>query len=75
MVLEDGEHIYYESEAAIRTLAYLGGVYSLLRIFLLVPGSLRDFVYRFVANHRSWFVGRRATCRVPTPEERVRFLD
>ncbi|MGZ3723206.1 MAG: thiol-disulfide oxidoreductase DCC family protein [Bdellovibrionales bacterium] len=67
--------IVVESTAAILTIASLGGVYSVIKIFLLVPRVLRDLVYRWVANHRYLFAGRTETCRVPTAEERAQFLD
>lgn len=64
-----------ESTAAIRTLAALGGLWSLMKVFLLVPRFLRDSIYRWIANHRYLFAGRRDTCRVPTLQERAQFLD
>jgi len=75
MAFQDGDRIYFESGAAIRALAALGGVWSLMRIFLLVPSFVRDFVYRWVADHRYLFAGRRDTCRVPSAEERTQFLE
>lgn len=75
MALQDGSRVYYESAAAIRSIAYLGGVYWLMRLFLLVPPFIRDRVYRWVADHRYLFAGRRDTCRMPTQEEREMFLD
>ena len=76
MALQDEDNqIYTESSAAIRTIAYLGGIYSLMKIFLIVPPFVRNFVYRWVADHRYLFAGRRETCRIPTAEERAQFLD
>jgi predicted DCC family thiol-disulfide oxidoreductase YuxK len=75
MALQEGGMISSESTAAIKSIAYLGGIYSLMRVFLAVPRFVRDPVYRWVANHRYLFAGRRDTCRVPTPEERALFLD
>jgi predicted DCC family thiol-disulfide oxidoreductase YuxK len=75
MALQDNGKIYLESTAAIRTIAHLGGIYSLMSIFLIVPPFLRNWVYRWVANHRYLFAGRSETCRVPTAEERAQFLD
>lgn len=75
MVFESGGVITTESTAAIQTIAYLGGAYSLVRIFLLTPRFIRDGIYRGIANHRYLFAGRRDTCRVPSAEESNQFLD
>jgi predicted DCC family thiol-disulfide oxidoreductase YuxK len=74
MALEENGAVTVESTAAIRTIAVLGGPYLLMKLFLLVPRFLRDGVYRWIAKHRYLWWGRRDTCRVPTPEERTRFL-
>jgi predicted DCC family thiol-disulfide oxidoreductase YuxK len=43
--------------------------------FLLAPRFLRDGIYNWVARNRYRWFGRREACRIPTPEERGRFLD
>jgi len=75
MVLQEDDKLSTESSAAILSLAYLGGGFRLIKLFLLVPRFLRDGIYRWVANHRYLFAGRRSTCRVPSAEERTRFLE
>lgn len=67
--------IYRESSAALLILADLGGVWSGVRIFLVLPESLRDFFYRFVARNRYRIFGQRSTCRLPTADEKARFRD
>jgi predicted DCC family thiol-disulfide oxidoreductase YuxK len=74
VVFLDGDEVYLRSGAALRAIAMLGGIYSLAKIFLLVPAPLRDFVYNTIANNRYRIFGRRETCRLPTPEEKERFL-
>lgn len=64
-----------ESAAAVRALATLGGVWKLALVFLVVPALLRDFIYRGIARNRYRWFGQRETCRLPSPEERERFLD
>jgi predicted DCC family thiol-disulfide oxidoreductase YuxK len=76
MALEDDKGtVVTESSAAIRAIAALGGAWSLMSAFLVVPRFLRDFVYRWVAAHRYLWFGRRDNCRIPSAEERAQFLD
>lgn len=71
--LEEG-HVYMKSDAALRVAARLGRPWALTGVFRLVPRGLRDAVYSMVATNRYRWFGRRDTCRIPTPEERERFL-
>lgn len=64
-----------KSRAAIMIAAQLGGMWAFARIFLLLPVFFRDFLYRLVAGHRYRIFGKREFCRMPTPDERSRFLD
>ena len=76
MVFQDAtDRIYVESGAAIRAIGALGGPYAGMYAFLAVPPFIRDRVYRWVADHRYLWFGKRETCRLPTPGERARFLD
>ncbi len=66
--------VYEKSDAILTLLTVLGMPYSLLRIFVFVPKSLRDSLYVFIASRRySWF-GKKESCRLPTAEERSYFL-
>ena len=69
------DRIYFRSAAALRILNDLGGVWKIAMLFIIVPPFLRDAVYKFIANNRYRFFGKKETCRLPTPEERARFLD
>ena len=75
VVLWSQGEIFLRSDAVLMVLVQLGGVWSLARLGWLVPRGWRDLAYRIIAAHRySWF-GRRESCRLPTAEERSRFLD
>ena len=73
VLVEDGR-IYEHSTAALRIALRLGGLWSLLYGFVIVPRFVRDAVYRFIARNRYRWFGRTEQCRVPTPELRARFL-
>jgi predicted DCC family thiol-disulfide oxidoreductase YuxK len=76
VVLVAGGRTYQRSSAVLRICAHLGGIWRLLAMAgSLVPERWWDPLYRFVAGHRhQWFPGR-ATCRLPSAEERAVFLD
>lgn len=63
-----------ESTAVLYVLKDLGGAWSLCLVFIILPRSLRDMVYRFIAKSRYKWFGRRSTCRLPGPDEQTRFL-
>lgn len=73
LIRADG-HAFVKSDAALEVCALLGGPYKLLKIFKLVPRSIRDVFYSAVAKTRYRFFGQKETCRLPTKEERARFL-
>lgn len=67
-------HLFTESTAAIWAISSLGGPYLLLRVLLIIPESLRNAGYAYIAKNRYKWFGKRETCRLPTSEERKRFL-
>lgn len=63
------------SAAVARILWQLGGIWGVLgALFWLIPRPLRDVGYKVIAANRYRLFGRKETCRLPTPEERSRFL-
>ena len=65
---------YERSNAVLLALSGLGGVWRLISLLYVFPRPLRDSVYRIVARNRYRWFGKRDECRLPTPEERDRFL-
>ncbi len=67
--------VFIRSRAVIEILAEIGGFWRLLSWPLrLVPPPLRDAGYDFVARNRYGWFGRFDACKLPTPEERARFV-
>ncbi|MDM9623633.1 thiol-disulfide oxidoreductase DCC family protein [Rhizobium sp. S96] len=73
ILIENGQ-AFFKSDGSIRMIAGLGSPWSAVRIFRLLPRKLRDSLYEFVARNRLRIAGRRASCFVPTLEQRNRFL-
>eukprot|EP01102_Stenamoeba_stenopodia_P003481 TRINITY_DN13523_c0_g1_i1.p1 TRINITY_DN13523_c0_g1~~TRINITY_DN13523_c0_g1_i1.p1 ORF type:complete len:151 (-),score=24.60 TRINITY_DN13523_c0_g1_i1:224-676(-) len=78
LVLIDNDQMYIESEAAFMISRHLSPNWLFKPLCYLginfVPASLRDPAYRFIANRRYSIFGKSDQCRIPTPEERSRFL-
>lgn len=70
---KDGKS-YRKSQAVIKVLEGLGGVWKLAAIGKLLPESLSNVAYDLVAQNRYKLFGKKETCRLPTPEERTRFI-
>lgn len=75
MVLKDGGQVYTQSDAVLRVLEYLGGFWWILgRTLRLVPKKLRDPIYSLIAKYRYKIFGVKSECRIPSPQERSRFI-
>ena len=66
--------LYDQSDAFIQVCRHLGGIWSIFGLVSIMPRSIRDFIYRIIARNRYRMFGRRSTCRMPTAQERERFL-
>lgn len=70
----DGQ-TYERSDAIIKILGLLPTPWRWLAIARIFPLSLRDALYNWVAQNRYGWFGKRESCRLPTPTEKMRFLD
>ena len=73
LLLEQGQ-VFTKSTAALKIAKCLTGPWPLLTMFLIVPPSIRDRLYDFIARRRYRWMGKRDTCRVPSSEEWERFI-
>lgn len=75
IVLQKNNKVYRKSSAALEIARDMDGLWPLLYGFKIIPPFLRDFFYDIIAKNRySWF-GKQASCRLPTPQLKERFLD
>jgi len=64
---------FIESEAVLEILTNLGGIWRIFGVLRLIPRSLRDKIYRYIASKRYSLYGKRTSCFLPTPEDEKRF--
>jgi predicted DCC family thiol-disulfide oxidoreductase YuxK len=75
LVLQTPFGRYRRSAAVVRILWKLGGLWAFLGTLLwIVPLPLRNLGYRAVSTTRYSLFGKKDSCRIPTAEERDRFL-
>jgi predicted DCC family thiol-disulfide oxidoreductase YuxK len=68
------ERILWQSRGVIRVAHYIGGLWSVLAsLGSIVPRTLLDAAYAWIARHRHQLVAE--ACLVPTPDQRRRFID
>lgn len=70
-----GEKVYIRSTGALRVAQYLGGWWNLFRVFVIIPATLRDWMYDLFARYRYRFFGKYDSCLLPPPDVRSRFID
>ncbi len=74
ILIKDNECLF-RSDAALEVLRHLSGIWPMFSCFKILPRSIRDSVYSFIARHRySWF-GHRQTCKHPQNKSKKRFLE
>ena len=66
--------LYQKSEAGIRILYTIGGLWRFMIILLIFPAFIRDFFYDFISRNRYKWFGKKEACRIPAKEERLKFL-
>lgn len=63
-----------KSKAVIAVLNEIGGIWKLASVGKILPEKALNHAYDMVAENRYKLFGRKETCRLPTPEERSRFV-
>lgn len=74
IVLIEGRNVWTASDAVLEISRHMPGLWPALRVFRIVPKAIRDAVYNWIAANRYRWFGKRESCRLPTPENRSRFL-
>jgi len=69
-----GEAYYVKSQAALMIAKYLGGWYTLLTFFLILPTKLADSLYDYIAKNRYKWYGKKDQCMIPSESIRKKFL-
>ena len=63
-----------KSKAVLFILWDLAGWYRILSCGFIIPTFFRDWAYDIIAKNRYRWFGKKETCRIPTPNEKEKFL-
>lgn len=75
VVLRADGQTYRKSAAIVRILWRLGTACQIAGTLLwLIPRPIRDLGYMIISRNRYRWFGKKETCRMPTVQERARFL-
>ena len=73
-ILISQNKVYKKSSAAFEIAKQLNGWPKIIIPFGILPHSLTDLIYDLVAKNRYKFFGKKDSCRIPTKEEKSKFL-
>ena len=75
LLRESDGQTWLRSEALLELAQVLGGAWQIFALARIIPRSLRDRVYRWVADHREWWMGKSDSCSPLDPELRRRMRE
>ena len=74
ILYEPDKRYYYKAAVAFEILKEVKGIFSFLLIFSILPQSVVNFIYDYVAKNRYEWFGKKESCMIPTSELQSKFL-
>lgn len=75
VVRKSNGELLTKSKAVFFIAAKLSGVARVLSYFRFLPTFVTDFFYTLIAKNRYKLFGKREVCRMPTEDDKLRFLE
>lgn len=73
-ILIAGEKLCTKSTAALMVCKDLNSFIKILYPLIILPEFLRDIIYNLIARNRYKLFGKRDVCRIPTEDDKQKFL-
>ncbi len=74
ILVESDVQFSVRSAAALHILNEFGGVWKLFQMGWIVPRTLRDAMYDFIARNRYQWFGKKEQCMIPTAKIKDKFI-
>lgn len=75
ILFEPGVTYEVKSTAALKIMNDFGGLWKISQLGFLLPESVRNHIYDFIAKNRYKWFGKKENCMIPTPALKTKFLD
>ena len=75
LVLLENDKVYVKSDAALKLVKHLNGLWKIGSVLLIIPKFIRNPVYDWIAKNRYRWFGKKEACWIPEPKWKKRFLD
>ena len=75
ILYEPGIAYYYKSSAALEIMKNLGGFFYFIIILKIIPKSILNMIYDFIAQNRYKWLGKKESCMIPSVELKSKFLE
>ena len=72
---EAGESLLAKGDAFLVFAREIGGFWSIARLGRIIPRSIRNWHYDFVARHRYQVFGKYEACMLPDPQYKHKFIE
>ncbi len=74
IILIKNDEVFIKSAAVLEILKDLPIGWRVLRIAIILPKVIRDWLYDFIAKHRYRIFGKKDECPIPSKDVQDRFL-
>ena len=74
ILYQPGKAYFYKAEAALKIAKELGGIYIVLSLFSVLPNSLSNLIYDWIAKNRYKWYGKKDECMIASAEMKDKFL-
>ena len=75
ILYQPGFAYHYKSEAVLEIAKNLGGIFYFAALFSILPTSVNNYIYEYVAKNRYKWFGKKDACLIPSKEIQAKFLE
>ena len=75
ILYQPGFAYHYKSEAVLEIAKNLGGIFYFATLFSILPTSVNNYIYEYVAKNRYTWFGKKDACLIPSKEIQAKFLE